>query len=482
MKPRSDLHRQTKCEGCPSFPTMIVLPKPHVRLTGDFGNNVGSILQSLSEPHVPGDFDTHIGTMFQTLTIIGLCLTCLILCGFAYTALHSASKHHLNRVSFRLLTYALLSNLVYGCSFMANSKSTGPSTSCSLTVFLINLTALFSGGICFCIAVNLELVLVHGCNGKRLEKYYVICTAVVCMICTTPPYAAGQLGWNEQSMGCWFNNPDQRAVVRWLVGTHFFWVLFMAVGEAVAFLLIVRYFISFESNQRRVHSGSTSSGTGTFRSEHQPRSPMVQYRNPMGQYRNIILRVGLYPLVACILSLGTVIDLYLAVDLLSHPIMSELNFRLSISSVCIYALRPAIYAVLAASDPSFIRALQELRRPTEQLTVLQLQTSGLRGRFTSTQTASPGEGLHIGFPSDAVTNSVDAAGNALTHPSTDAAKEAPQSQSSESKVGIEHLSAAVIIPEVNAWDMGGDEDMRGPARQVRARRGASPRIDVVSHI
>ncbi|KAJ7088075.1 hypothetical protein B0H15DRAFT_296796 [Mycena belliarum] len=466
--------------GCPLFPSMIVLPEPHVRLAGDFENK--AFLQALSEPHVPGDFDNHIGTMFQTLTITGLCLTFLILCGFAYTALHSASKHHLNRVSFRLLTYALLANLVYGCAFVSTGDSIGPSTSCSLTVFLINLTVLFSGGICFCIAINLELVLVHGCNGKRLEKYYILGTIALCTICTTPPYAAGQFGWNEQSQGCWFSNPDQRALVRWIIGTHSFWVLFMAVGEAIAFFLIVRYFVSFESNQRRVHSGSTSSGNGTFMSEHQPRSPMVQYRNPMGQYRNIILRVGLYPLVSCILSMGTVIDLFLVVDEISHPIVSELNFRLSIASLCIYSLRPVIYAVLAASDPSFIRAVQELRRPTEQLTVLQLQTSGLRGRFTSTQTASPGEGLHIGFPSDAVTHSVDAAGNALTHPSTDAPKEAPQSQSSESKVGIEHLSAAVIIPEVNAWDIAGDQDMRRPALQVRARRGPAPRMDVVSHI
>ncbi|KAJ7088815.1 hypothetical protein B0H15DRAFT_1022325 [Mycena belliarum] len=462
---------------------MIVLPDPHVRLAGDFDNkHVGSFLQSLSEPHVPGNFDNHIGTMFETLVITGLCLTFLVLCGFAYTALNSASKHHLNRVSFRLLTYALFANLIYGCAFVSTGKSIGPSTSCSFTVFLINVMTLFSGGMCFCIAINLELVLVQGCNGKRLEKYYILGTSAACMILTIPPYAAGQFGWNVQAQGCWFSNPDQRALVKWIIGTHSFWVLLMAIGEVIAFLLIVRYFVSYESKQRRLQSGSTSSGTETFRSEHQPRSPMVQNRNPMGQYRNIILRVGLYPLVSCILSMGTMIDLYLVVHEMSHPIISELSFRLSIASLCFYSLRPVIYAVLAASDPSFIRAVQELRRPTEQLTVLKLQTSGLRGRFTSTQTAGPGEGLRIGFPSEGVRTSVDAGGNTLTHPSAEPPKEAPQSPSLESKVGIEHLSAAVIIPEVNSWDMGSAHDMRRPAQQVRGRRGPAPRIDVVSHI
>ncbi|KAJ7082660.1 hypothetical protein B0H15DRAFT_1024425 [Mycena belliarum] len=427
---------------------MIVLPEPHVRLAGDSVENkyVGSILQALSEPHVPGNFDNHIGTLFNVPIITGLCLTFLILCGFAYTALHPASKHHLNRVSFRLLTYALLGNLVYGCSFVSTARSVGPSTTCSATVFLINLSILFSGGMCFCIAINLELVLVQGCNGKRLEKYYILGTSAVSTICTIPPFAAGQFGWNEQAQACWFSNPDHRILVKWIIGTHAFWVLLMAVGEVIAFLLILRFFISYESILRRLHS---ESGTGTFSSEHQPTSPMVQYRN-------IILRVGLYPLVSCILTLGAVIDMYLVVHEMFHPIISELNFRLSIASLCIYSLRPVIYAVLAASDPSFIRAVQELRRPGKQPTVLQWQRPGLRGLFTSTQTAVPGEGLHIGFPSEGATNSVDAGWN---RPSTEAPDEAPQSPSLESKTGIEDLSAA---------DRGG----RWPA----------PRIDVVSHI
>ncbi|KAJ7088802.1 hypothetical protein B0H15DRAFT_286715 [Mycena belliarum] len=311
------------------------------------------MLQALSEPHVPGNFDMHVGTIFQSLVITGLSLTCVVLSGFAYTAVHPAAKNHLDRVSFRLLTYALLANLVYGCCFVSIAKSSGPSTSCSLVVFLINWTTLFSCGMCFCIALNLELVLVQGCNGKRLEKYYIIGTAALCSICNIPPYAAGQFGWNELNQACWFSTPDQHALARWVIGTHVFWVLFMAIGEAVAFLLIVRYFISYESNQRRIHSGTTSSGLGTSscRSERLPRASMVQQRNPMGQYRNIILRVGLYPVVSCLLSLGSVIDLYLVVDQLSHPIMSELNFRLSVSGFIIYALRPVIYAMLAAVDP-----------------------------------------------------------------------------------------------------------------------------------
>ncbi|KAJ7088737.1 hypothetical protein B0H15DRAFT_981609 [Mycena belliarum] len=463
---------QTTAPGCSPFPTMFAFSEP--RVPGEFDKHVGTALQALSGPHVPGAFDRQFGTLFKSLVIAGLCSTFLVLCAFAYTALHAAAKQHLNRVSFRLLICALVANLIYGCCFLsvAQSTQTGPSPECGLAVFLINISNLFSGGMFFCIALNLELVLVQGCNGKRLERYYLLGTLAVCAICNIPPYAAGQYGWNELNQACWFNNADRRALARWVIGTQVFWVLSMALGEAAAFSLIVRYFVSYENTQRRIHSGSASSGTGdsSCRSDRLPRSPVVQYRNPMAQYRNIILRVGLYPLVSCILSLSTIIDLYLVVSQVSHPIMSELNYRLSTAGYCIYALRPIIYAVLAATDPSFIRAVQELRRPAEQLTALQLQTSGLRGRFASTHTAGPGE-MHIAFSREAVTT--DDAGNTISNAAAEAptGKEAPlQSPTSESrmdsdKMDSENLSAAVV-PEVNAWDMGTAHALRAPALQA----------------
>ncbi|KAJ7085758.1 hypothetical protein B0H15DRAFT_950885 [Mycena belliarum] len=433
----------------------------------------------LSKAHVPGAFDKHLATLVQALVISGLCLTFSVLCAFAYMMLHSAAKHHLNRVSFRLLTYSLVANLVFGCCFVSGAQATGPSPQCSLTVFLVNLTVMFSGGMCFCIALNLELVLVHGFNGNQMEKYYILGTSAVCVLCNIPPYAAGQFGWNVLNQACWFSNPDQRAMLRWLLGTQTFWILLMGAGEAVAFLMIVRYFILYERNMRRTHEESRSSGTSSscISEVRLPRSPMVQYRN-------VILRIGLYPLVACILNLSTVLDLYLVADQVSHPIMTELNWRLSIADLSIYSLRPVIYAVLALTDPAFIRAVREARRPASH----QLQMSGLRGRFSS---AGPGDSLHIGFPpSETASHSgLDAeAGHSPTHADAEAeappqsARAASESKLPTGKVG-EHLAAgAAGSPEVNAWARGPPElTRRGSAPQMRGRRGPAP-VDLASQI
>jgi hypothetical protein len=37
-------------------------------------------------------------------------------------------------------------------------------------------------------------VLAHGVSGQKMEKYYILGTALVCLICTVTPFAAGKLG------------------------------------------------------------------------------------------------------------------------------------------------------------------------------------------------------------------------------------------------------------------------------------------------
>jgi hypothetical protein len=38
------------------------------------------------------------------------------------------------------------------------------------------------------------LVLVHGVNGNKMEKYYIIGSLLLCGVCNGTPWAAGQLG------------------------------------------------------------------------------------------------------------------------------------------------------------------------------------------------------------------------------------------------------------------------------------------------
>ncbi|KAJ6553274.1 hypothetical protein B0H19DRAFT_1263674 [Mycena capillaripes] len=68
------------------------------------------------------------------LVITGVSLTAALLILFGYAALNPASRH-LDRVSFRLLVYALVIHLVYGIVFLIGTISACPGWMCDLLAF-----------------------------------------------------------------------------------------------------------------------------------------------------------------------------------------------------------------------------------------------------------------------------------------------------------------------------------------------------------
>ncbi|KAJ7667137.1 hypothetical protein B0H17DRAFT_1089117 [Mycena rosella] len=316
---------------------------------------------TLSRPHTPTVLDEHIGDLTDGLVLPGVCLIIVVLCAFAYTAWHPVSRPYLNRVSFRLLCFGLVGNLLFGIAWFIDMKFSGPSAGCGFVICAIDFSILFSGGIFFCMALNLELVLVHQIQGKTMEKYYILGTFILSALCSVVPYASGKFGWDEFNQGCWFSAPDERTMIKWLVGTLSFWVLLMSTGEVLVFLIIVGYLISHEITIRRLRSTSADSDTDNYYAE--------DYTSPksrIAMYRNTILRIGLYPLVSCLINFSTcIIDLYQVAYQDKTPILTELDWRLNIADLVIYSFRPLMYGVLAVTDPAFLRALLELRRPVE---------------------------------------------------------------------------------------------------------------------
>ncbi|KAF7375371.1 hypothetical protein MSAN_00424600 [Mycena sanguinolenta] len=279
------------------------------------------------------------------LIIPGMVLTVilLILCGCA--AWNSVSRRYLDRVSFRLLIYALGAHLVFGVAFTFSSLMANPGWRCNLMAFLNNISLMFSAGMFFCMALNLPLVLAYNCNGQRMEKYYVFCTMAVSSICNILP-------WNAANDTCWYLGPKPTIRLHWLVGTQTIWILLSAVGEVGAFFNCC--WLSHRVETRRFCGRTDAPSRNTSsQSSHRPGLTIATFRN-------IILRVGLYPFVSCLLNISTAaLDLY-EVRL---PQSSEIPRILNLTDLAIYAGRPLIYGLLAATDPSLIRALRALRHP-----------------------------------------------------------------------------------------------------------------------
>ncbi|KAJ7325959.1 hypothetical protein DFH08DRAFT_1085115 [Mycena albidolilacea] len=304
-----------------------------------------------SKEHVRSSFDDHLRDLLLGILIIGIVLCAVVLMMFAYTASKRGSRPHLHRVSFRLLVYAMVSNLILSVTMIPmEALMTGPISpvGCTFAGFASNASLLFSACMYCCMALNLQLVLIHGVNGLMMEKYYVIGSSLLVAVCNFPPLAGGQLGFYDNL--CWFSNPDPVVRFRWIFGTQTFWMVLMASSELVCFVILMSYMLRRRMRVKRIRSNMSAEMTAL---QHAAYSA-----SPILQFRNIILRITLYPFFSCILNFsGSTLDLYLA----KHPGNSELNARLNAFDQCIFCARPILYAVLAATDPSFLRAIDTLR-------------------------------------------------------------------------------------------------------------------------
>ncbi|KAJ7719150.1 hypothetical protein B0H16DRAFT_1607494 [Mycena metata] len=270
-------------------------------------------------------FDGHprAFSMLMALLITGTCLTFFVLCAYAYTSWNPVSRPCMNRVSLRLLALALIFNLGFGVSFLFGTLFSKETMPCAFITFFTD-----------------------------MEKFYYLGTVIFAAACSVTPLAAGVYGWSSHAQTCWFNTRTEAETFRWAIGTESFWLPFMATGEAFMFLTIIAFFISYEmATRRRRHFNSN---TSDLQDRHRPDSPFVKYRYT-------IIRIGLYPLVSCLINFCTAI---LGIYQLTRPI----NWQRTVAALTVYSSRPIIYSLLAFADPSFIRAAkkiwQHMRPPT----------------------------------------------------------------------------------------------------------------------
>ncbi|KAJ7465902.1 hypothetical protein FB451DRAFT_1261303 [Mycena latifolia] len=289
------------------------------------------------------------------VTIPTLALSGLLLVAFAYLAWNPASRPHLNRVSFRLLVYAIISNIVCSLVLLRKNQNMMGHAACSFVAFLTLTSSMFSTSMFCCMALNLPLVLVYGVNGNKMEKYYTVGSLFICVVCNASPWIAGELGWYASSGICWLRDTTPGAQLRWLVGTQLVWRILMSTIDVLSFATILIFMVRHEMRIRRLreHTGSSvhQSGISTLASS-RPLPLIVRYRG-------MIMRISLYPLLSCFISITTcILDVYTV----KNPVLTGFSLRLRILDMFMHPFRPTLYALLAPQTPySFLAALRALR-------------------------------------------------------------------------------------------------------------------------
>ncbi|KAL0575018.1 hypothetical protein V5O48_006947 [Marasmius crinis-equi] len=286
-------------------------------------------------------------------------VTSFVLFLVAIAALHPRSRRLLDRVSFRLMVAALCANLGYAIGMMKTSVNPD-GRGCSVQVWVISFTLHLSSYLLFCIGLNLQLVMIHGINGQNMEKYYVLGSVMLAGALSLAPLIAGQVGYDPIEQRCGWKSEDLAERLRWRIGTTLFWIIFIIVGEIVTFLSILVFMVRakiFARRKSRLTSGTPTPIPARSGIHTRTKSSGSSLSCRPARYRNIVLRIALYPFAAAVtLSLVVVNDFRDA----GH------NHGVGVMGV-LCSLRPLVYALLGATDPSLMRALKALYRSVLKL-------------------------------------------------------------------------------------------------------------------
>ncbi|KAJ7176998.1 hypothetical protein C8R46DRAFT_989178 [Mycena filopes] len=302
------------------------------------------------------DLVTVSNQLWAITAIVGasLCGAVLIIIGIA--ALNPVSRPHLDRVSFRILVWALLANTVFGITNAIGGKFTGPTWACGFTIWLLQLTLEMSSFLLFSIALNLQLVVIHQIDGQKMEKFYIYGSILISMCLTVPPYAAKQYGWDPLVQDCWYSNDNPKERLAWQIGTQLFWTLLTVAGEVITASSVIIYMVRHRMRTNRLQNPSVSGSRTRSRSGSTAGATnKVAHANV---YRGIIFRIILYPIASALINLTSVACVIHATQ--QDGVHNWTGYRVLLVSDFVYGGRAGVYALLAATDPALVRALNAL--------------------------------------------------------------------------------------------------------------------------
>jgi hypothetical protein len=223
------------------------------------------------------------------------------------------------------------------------------------------------------------------------------------LIITIPPYANGQYGWDDLEQDCWYTSTEKKDRLAWQIATQIVWMALIVIAELFAvfrvFLYMLRHHMKFKRcfkptdlseelghNTYHLPHGETMTRQTTLNNRASVVPPQMSSQVIYSQkYRSIIIRIGLYPLISCLinfLSVATILH-----STLSNGINDQTDYNVLLLSDFLYGCRPIIYALLAATDPALIRGVKTL--------YINLRRGPIASRVTSSRKKRK---LHHGNP------------------------------------------------------------------------------------
>ncbi|THU95965.1 hypothetical protein K435DRAFT_859049 [Dendrothele bispora CBS 962.96] len=298
--------------------------------------------------------------IWMTTSAVGAAACFLILFITFAIWLHPKSRAHLDRVSWRIVVWALAANFIFAIASVASSRLPQSSeTLCGFSVFVLQIALQFSGSLFFTISLNLQLVVIHGFSGQKFEKFYIAGSAAIAIILNVPPYATGKFGWDPMEGNCWYTlDSSKEDKLVWQIATQMIWTALTAFGEIINSACVIIWMWRYNRRVRHVTQQlSSKNSSESDQSDHVHETNSQRSFTPIN-YKGIFVRISRYPLASCFVNL---LSIFTALhSTMINDYGSQTDYNILLLSDFLYGGRPVVYATLAALDPAFIRGFKTL--------------------------------------------------------------------------------------------------------------------------
>ncbi|KDQ57335.1 hypothetical protein JAAARDRAFT_207617 [Jaapia argillacea MUCL 33604] len=277
---------------------------------------------------------------------IGAVLGALVVLAFALVlSVNPETRTALHRQSFIMLLSSLLVSLIYSASYIVECLITGPTTWCNVSMIFGIFSTLFMQFLVMLIAVNLQLVFVHGLSTRGWVKWYILGSFVCALAITLPGAIKGVWGWDLNTNFCWtaITDPHQRFI--WHMASLYFWTLFSTFVTTVSTFLVLGTLLFYSFQRRRVLSITQRTHNTIFNDT----------------ARAVAWRISVYPSIMIVTNCISAASDF-SIDE-SQGITSWWSYVLWCTYGAFFGALPLCYAIVAIFfDPSFSSAVSSIIR------------------------------------------------------------------------------------------------------------------------
>ncbi|KZT27838.1 hypothetical protein NEOLEDRAFT_1088094 [Neolentinus lepideus HHB14362 ss-1] len=195
---------------------------------------------------------------------IAALLAAILVIGLAYMLyVRHRFQTAVRRQSFMMLLAVLVASLFYSAAYLVEDLITGPTAWCGAAMFVGFLTSNFTNFVIMCMALNLQLVFIHGKNTQRWIKYYLGLSFLASLATALPGAIRNVWGWDPVTSICYLSVSDPRQRLAWQIGSSYFWMLLSSLVTLVSTLIVLGALI-YHGLQRRRSFTETQRGSSDY--------------------------------------------------------------------------------------------------------------------------------------------------------------------------------------------------------------------------